>query len=315
MLLFKDRIYLPTGFQVDGGDELELNVPAESMKSLMVRFIGKNAPEKGRALFELQEGNPKGRVVLSFEVNPPFRVQERLTLVFDDKSYTRNAELRIENPFEDKIKVRLMLPDRLTSDDLEHEIAGSSTKSVSLSIDADDATGFAGSVSIIEKRFAQEVEVFAEQCPARVVVMGMRQGDGLQFKGILDDKLKGMPDGFKRNIELRNEGGRPANVSVSVNPPFYLVGGSGPRQLRPGESFILPVQLRPEKVGPVAEILRVDYAGNPLVINLQGEVFLPPGVNVSQGPPPPKWREKKARNDPGWGGTCLKGFDARAKSE
>ena len=303
---FKDRVYLPAGFQVDGGDELELNIPAESMKSLMVSFIGKNDPEKGRALFELQEGNPKGRVVLSFEVNPPFRVQERLTLVFDDKSYTRNAELRIENPFEDKIKVRLMLPERLTSDDLEHEIAGSSTKSVSLSIDADDAAGFAGSVSIIEKRFAKDVEVFAEQCPARVVVVGMRQGDGLQFKGILDDKLKGLPDGFKRDIELRNEGGRPANVSVSVNPPFYLVGGSGPRQLRPGDSFILPVQLRPEKVGPVAEVLRVDYAGNPLVINLQGEVFLPPGVNVSQEAPPPKWREKKASNDPGWGGLSLR---------
>jgi hypothetical protein len=304
--VFRATVSLPQGFQINGQDEVELNVRAGASQSLMIRFLAKKKPEKGRVLFQLQKGNPGARTALTYEVSPPFQVQDKLTLGFDDESHTRKAQLRIRNPFENNLKIRLMLPDRLHSNLVEYEIAGASTKPVMLNIPSDDAGKFAGSVKIIEKGFTKSVQVFAEACPARVVVVGMEENDAFKFEGFLDDGTKGIPDGFKRDIELRNLGGRSANVSVRVNPPFHLMGGSAPRELKPGQSFILPVELRPGKVGPVAESLNIDYAGNPLVINLEGQVLLSPGVSIEQSVPPPEWRGNKGRNESVVGGLALR---------
>ncbi|MCP4847292.1 MAG: fibronectin type III domain-containing protein [Verrucomicrobiaceae bacterium] len=305
---FIGKMDLPNGFQIQDKDQIELNVGVGSSQSFMVNFLGKKKPEKGRAFLQVHPTPPGGRVTFLYEVAPPFQVQDKITLEFDETSFSRNVELRIKNPFADKIKVKLALHERLKAEHFEHEIAGGSTKGVRLNIPKNDAAFFSGFVTVSAKGFSKKVQVFAEECPARIVVVGVTGNSVLNFKGMLEASAEELPDGFKRNIELRNVGGRAANLSVMVNPPFHLVAGNDPREIKPGESFICPVELRPEKVGNVSESLNIDYAGKPLVVSLQGQVLLPPGTSFEQVAPPPAWRGKKGD------GTSSERLDLRALS-
>ncbi len=277
---FKRKVKAPEGFQLNGRDEVELNIRAQGEVTLEVSFVAGEEAGKVQVDFVVQRENSLGKVALSSEVSPPFEVQAKLTLEFDGEDYSRNGELRIINPFNKKFMVKLMLPEGLESDDKNFEIDGESTKSVKLNIPSGNTGKFAGEVTISAGEFSEGVKIFAKACPARVVLTGIENNEML-FK---EDLNKG---NINKQLTLRNEGGVPANISANVNPPFRLLEGKDAKRLEPGKSFVYNIELKTDKFIRVEEELKIDYAGSPILVTLIGEVLRPPGMKIPGVVKPP----------------------------
>ena len=299
---FFGEVLLPEGFMIGEKRKVELEIPAQARKALLIRFLGRENFGQGREVLRLKGNSLARRVNLTYEVKPPFQVQDKITLEFDDDSHARSARLRINNPFEAGVIINLRLPRGLNADETDYEIAAQSARFIDLNIPSHDADQFDGTIIIEEKRFRKEVKVVAKASPSRVVVVGMPQGKELFFEGLLSEDPDVRPRGLMQNIQLSNVGGQSANVSMITNPPFFISVKNNPHKLGPGQSLMVRVELRADKVGMVEDLLRIDYAGDPLAVKLRGNVLLPKGITKEDLVPPPEWREKKVQRDPGLGG-------------
>ena len=300
---FSGHIVLPPGFGIEGKGKVALEILAKEKKSMVVRFLGRDDPGKGNEILRLEGNGLSRQVNLSYDVKPPFHVQDKITLEFDDENFSRSARLRIKNPFNESLGINLRLPRGLNSDNVNFDIPAESTHAIALVIPPHDAAGFDGILTIEAKRFSKKVKVVAMESPPKIVVVGMPDADeALSFEGVLNEAAEVRSGEWIRSIQLRNIGGQAANVSMMTNPPFYISAINNPYFLPPGKLVVIPVELRAQKVGKVEDTLLIDYAGDPLEVRLLGNVVLPEGMSKVVPAPPPGWREKKVSNAPGLGG-------------
>jgi hypothetical protein len=281
--VFKRKVKAPEGFQLNGRDEVDLNIPAQGKRIVEVRFVAGEKAGKVEVNLVVQRDKPRGLVVLRSEVSPPFQVQAILNLEFDDEDYSRHGELRVINLFKKKLMMELLLPDGLKSDHKNYEIDGDATMSVKLNIPAHNSGGFEGEVKVGDGRISKTVKILAKACPARVVPVeptGIKNNEIL-FEGDLNKS------NIKKQLKLRNEGGVPANISANVNPPFRLLEGSGAKKLEPGVAFTYNIELKTDKIGEFKEELTIDYLGDPIQVTLKGHVLLPPGMKIPGTVKPP----------------------------
>ena len=300
---FSGHIVLPPGFGIKGKGKVALEILAKEQKSMAVRFLGRDDLGKGGGVL-LLEGNGLSRQVnLIYNVKPPFHVQDKITLEFDDESFSRSSRLRIKNPFNEELGINLRLPRGLNSDDVNFEIPAESTHAIELVIPSHDAAEFDGILTIEAKSYSKKVKVVAMESPPKIVVVGMPEADeAIFFEGVLNEGAKVRSGEWIRSIQLRNIGGQAANVSMMTNPPFYISSINNPYFLPSGKSVVIPVELRAQKVGKVEDTLLIDYAGDPLEVRLLGNVVLPEGMANVVPAPPPGWRGKKVSKAPGLGG-------------
>ena len=300
---FSGNIILSPGFGIGGKGKVSLEILAKEKKTVVVRFLGRDNPGEGRAVLRLEGNGLSRQVNLIYDVKPPFHVQEKITLEFDDKNYSRSARLRIKNPFNESLGINLRLPRGLNSDDVNFEIPAESTQAIELVIPSHDADQFDGILTIEANRFSKKVKVVAMESPPRIVVVGnLDAGEALSFEGVLNEDAEVRSGEWIRSIQLRNIGGQAANVSMMTNPPFYISAINNPYFLPPGKSVVIPVELKAQKVGNLEDVLLIDYAGDPLEVRLLGKVVLPEGMSNVVSVPPPGWRENKVSNNPGLGG-------------
>ena len=304
---FSGHIVLPPSFVIEGKSKVVLAILAKEKKTMVVRFLGRDDPGEGSAFLRLEGDGLSRRVNLTYDVKPPFHVQDKITLEFDDENYSRRARLRIKNPFNESLGINLRLPRGLNANDVNFEILAESTQAIELVIPPHDADRFDGILTIEANRFSKKVKVVAAESPPRIVVVGNPDaGEVLSFKGVINEKAEIRPGEWIRSIQLRNIGGQAANVSMMTNPPFYISAINNPYFLPPGQSVVIPVELRAQKVGKVEDTLLIDYAGDPLQVRLLGNVILPDGMTNVVPTPPPGWRGKKVSNDPGLGGVSYR---------
>ncbi|MFP6872033.1 MAG: fibronectin type III domain-containing protein [Verrucomicrobiales bacterium] len=273
---FTAKVSAPEGFLLER-DEVVLNIPPGGKRVLEIEFLAGINPGKIEVPLMIGSGKPGKSVILRAEIHPPFRVGSKLKLKFSALDNSRIGDLQVNNLLQEVLRLEVLLPNELESGDDIYEIDSGATIPVRLKIPADDTGSFEGIVEVRGGGIARTVQVSADACPPRVVVAG--DGSNLLFKGFFNQVIAG-------NLKLHNEGGRTAFISARVNPPFHLVEGMEAKELKPDQSITYHIELKTDKIGRVEEELKIDYAGDPILVTLKGEVLLPPGMKPPDVVPP-----------------------------
>ncbi len=272
---FNGEFRLPAPFRLETPGDGKVSVPAGGEGRVTISYSPQGKDGKDRFGWVLQENNPRGQILLLGERFAPFQADRgQILLEFDGESSERRSSLQVSNPGGEPIALTVVAPERLRVDPRQLRIDPGAVAELAVSLPATDVLEFSTTVELRGLYHSEKIELLAPAVPAQVTLSepGTRE---IQFDGDYGKNVSG-------ELKIKNSGGKKAFVSASVNPPFYILEGQGGQVLEPGGEFTYHLELRPDRVGLVSEVLKVEGGDRPILVPLSGHIVLPPGMEAPE---------------------------------
>jgi hypothetical protein len=199
-----------------------------------------------------------------------------VAFTLDRETWERKATVVVTNPGDEKVVVQVKAPTRVNLSVANLELPPSGQGEIDLTIPSLDVEPLDAKLVINDAFHRIELPLRAKATPARVAVTHPSRGKVLQFDGKFGEVLTA-------EVKLENTGGATAFISALANPPFTVVEGTDGRELGANEELSYRIELRPDRIGPLQEVLKIQGADRQIEIPLVASITLPPGME----PPPP----------------------------